>query len=435
VAGLTRRGLLRVAAGGAGATLAGVLGAGLAGCGLVTPARGGRGGTQLILLADLAFVSAAQALAAAFAASASTAPQVIVQVALPSLSVQVEAMLGGDLAVQPDLFFTTPSVRDTLQADTLMLNLGPALNQTGLASTLYPMCLEYGLAGARQLVLPVFRDPLVVFYNSDAFARAGVDPPGADWDLDRFNALCGQLQDQAHGLTAPLANATRIFDLELFCAFVLGYGGEMLKVSQTGYAPLFASGEAAAGCGALASLRQFEPAGLPAGKVPRDLFAGGQAALYFGHHSDVAPLAAQISDLFAWDVAPLPAFPLRRAQPLVADGVSAVTVAPERRSQAIALALFACTTPAQLAMAGSGAGVPALQALATSPAWQASGPSLDNSVFVSHTDADFVVQAPLYVIAPALQAALQDTVSGYAAYDALVDAATYSAYQLANWQD
>jgi ABC-type glycerol-3-phosphate transport system substrate-binding protein len=430
VAGYARRALLRAGLGAAAAALWAS-----AGCGLEAPARS-RGDAPLTLLADAAFAPAAQALANAFAASAGGGPRPIVEVAEPDLPTVIQAMLAGDASVQADVVLATPAVRDTVSASSLMLNVAPALQDTQIAAGLYPALLQYGASGARQLLMPAFRDPMVVFYNSDAFARAGVDPPAPDWTLDKLVLLCQQLRQKAPWLAAPLANATNFFDLELVSAFVVGFGGQMLRAAQTGYTPTFSTPAGIYGFQSLAKLHPFEPAH-PAAVQPVDLFAEGEVALHFGHHRDVAPLAARIGDLFAWDVAPLPAFAIRRAQPVAADGLAAVTTAPDRRAAAITLALFAGTPAAQLALARTGLGVPALRALASSNLWRAAGPQLDNEVFVANTDADFVVARPLYAqpIAQALQTALADIVRGYAAYDALQAASTYSEYTLATFQD
>jgi len=426
VAGLTRRAALGLAA---GAGLAGVL----AGCGLTAPSRVVRGPAQPVLLADPALVPAAQALAQAYGSQAGAQAAPLVQVADPSLRSAVQQMLQGGSTVAPDLIFATPAVRNLRTAGSMMLNLAPALAGTGIASGLYPACLQYGAAGDRQLILPAFRDPLVVFYNSDALARSGSNPPPVGWTLEAFTLLCQQLRAAPHGLVAPLANATNVFNLELFCAFVVGFGGALLDAGTVGYAPLFASAQGADACGALAGLHPYEPAAPSA--APRDLFGRGQVALYFGHHSDMAPLQAQIGGLFAWNVAALPLFPVRAARPVQADGLAAVTADPQRRGAATALALFAGTPAAQQALAGTGTGVPALMALAGSALWRTAGPQIDDGAFVGDPADDIVVPLPLHLVAPYLADALAAIVGGYPQYTALVEAATVAQYQLATWQD
>ena len=424
--GLTRRSALRLAAG-AG------LSAALAGCGLVPSTRGARSAAPLTLLADATFVPAAQALVQAYAAEAGAAGAPLVEVASPSLPGAVQQILAGSSQAAPDLLWVTPAVRDLPEAPSLMLSLSPALGQTSIAAGLYPACLAYGASGLRQLALPVFRDPLVTFYNGDALARAGLNPPVADWTLEACTMLCQALHAQPHGLLAPLANATNHFDLELFCAFVVGFGGQLLQPGRVGYTPHFASAAGAEGCGALAAWHAYEPPS-PAGD-PRSLFAAGQVALYFGHHRDVAPLAAQIGGLFAWDVAPLPRFPARAAQPVTADGLAAATTIPQRRAAAITLALFAGTAAAQGAISRTGVGVPAQVSLGSAASWRSGGPQIHDEVFVEGSAADVVVDLPLLLVAPVIRSALQAIVAGSPAYTTLLEAATYAQYQLATWQD
>lgn len=424
---LGRRDLLRAALVGTG-----LLGAG---CGLVTPSRG-LGGSPLSVLSDAAMAPAVQAVADAFAASPGGGSKPLVQVAEPSLTETFNAMLGGTASAMADVALVSPSVRQMHQAPTLMINLSQALGQTDLASRVYPQLLAYGRSGGRQIMLPLFRDPLVVYFNSDAFARAGVDPPAPGWTLDRFELLCQQLHQRATGLLAPVANLTNVYDVEILTAFILGFGGQTVvrNESQPGYTAAFAGARAVVGVDRLVALHPYEPAGSPAstGELV-DLFAQGKVAMYFGHHRDVLPLMTAIGEAFAWDVAPLPQFPIARVQPVRADGIAALAGDPARRAASVTLALFTCTQEAQEAAARTGLGVPALSSLAAAPAWRQTALHLNNDVFVANADADVAVPEPLYLL-PELSEALRAIVRGAVpAYTALADAATAAQFTLANW--
>ncbi len=421
--GLGRRQFLQAALAGAGLWATG--------CGLVTPARGGRGVGPLSLLADTTMAPALQAVAEAFTASPGARARPLVQIAEPSLADAYQAMLTGTTQVGADVSAVTPSVlHQNRYAPTLMVNVGPALKQTGLEAGIYPQLLAYGRSGGLQVILPLFRDPLVVFFNSDAFSRAGVDPPAVDWTFAKFQLYCQQLKQKAVGLVAPVANLTTIWDVEILTAFIEGFGGQTVvaNTGAPGYRAAFAEPAAVEGVDALVALHPYEPAAPSA--QPVDLFAQGAAAMYFGHHRDVGYLINNIGEKFAWDVAPLPRFPLRRVQPVQADGVAALAGDPDRRAAAVALALFVCTPDAQRAAARTGLGVPALTALADSPLWRQN--HINNDVFVANTDADVIVPEPLYYLTP-LELAIGAIVRGAVpAYDALAQAQQSANWTLAN---
>ncbi len=429
---LGRRAALRQGGRLAAAAALGALAAGLAGCGLANAPRGARAAAPLTLLVDADVLPAAEALGTAYAGSAGGAMPLI-QVAEPSLAQDVDDMLAGDPSLAPDVLWVSPAVRDSLLASTLMVNLAPALADTGIASGLYASCLRYCASGPRQLAIPTFRDPLVVYYNSDALAKAGLNPPAAGWTVHDLVQACEQILQRLPRPAAPLANALNIFDLELFCAFVVGYGGVLLQPAQVGYTPQFASSAGAQGAGALAALHAYEPAEPPAS--PQTLFAQGHAVFYFGHRSDLGPLSSAIAGHFAWNIVALPRFPARAAQPVAADGLAVVTGDPGRRAAAIAMALFAGSPPAQEAMAHAAVGVPALRALAASPDWRAAAPNVNLGVFTASPGSDLVVQRPLYLIAPGLADAMRAVAQGMNAHEALAEAATWAEYQLATWQD
>ena len=445
---VTRRSLLRralsmtAAAGGLAA---------LAGCGLVAPARLGAP-PDLVLLdpgrapgaagPDLGDV--ARAFAAAYNRAVGSAAHVVVRrppgsVSTDSGAAYMRALLADAPPLAADLLLTTPAVRNLLDAPALMVDLGPALARSGLAAGLYPELLRYGAPGGRQRMIPVFRDPLVLYYNVDAFSRAGVDPPVGTWTIDRLLWLCQKLQTRPAGRMTPLASAVSAFDLELLAAFVRGYGGEMLSPlggaggsgPASGYAPAFATPEALLGIDALLQLHPYEPAQPTAS--PRTLFARGDAAMYFGHHRDVFALRTQIAGLFAWNVAALPRFPQRAAQPVFAEGLAAIARNPAHRIPATAAALYAASPPGQAAMAATGYGVPALRALAGSPTWRQAAPHLHNDVFVADTGADFVVEAALHYIGPQLRAALVAARNGAPVATIFEQASTAVEFTLQTW--
>ncbi len=376
----------------------------------------------------------ATSLAAAYARAFPRDPVPTVHLAQPSLSSAVDGMLGGRSEGSPDVLVADPSIRNLLYAPALMLDVGAGLRAAGLSAGLYPSLIQFCSPGGREVLVPLFRDPLVVFYNSDALARAGANPPADGWTLADLVRICQQVQLRLVGRAVALAAATRPFNLELLCAFVAGFGGSMLAASPTprraGYIPRFATPAALTGIRALHALSVYEPA-IPAPSA-LELFARGGAVLLIGHHRDVATLQARIGAGFAWGAASLPVFPRGRVQPVQADGLAAVPRDPAKRGLALRLALFAATPEAQYAAAATGTGVPALRALAGSTLWRRSAPHLNNDVFVAYPEADLVVPPPLHAL-PELAGAMAAMRRGVPAEVAFGQAQTAAELTLATW--
>ncbi len=418
--GMTRRALLGATVATAAVT---VLGCGRLSSGVVPD------GTPLQLAADGLLLPAARALVSAYRAQGGQAQAVV---AAGGMSALINTMLGGSNSVGVDVLLLTPKVRRIWDATSLMLDLGPVLARTGLDSGLYPSVLTAGQFQGRQLIMPVFRDPLVLFYNADALARTGNNPPAAGWTLSALMDLCVSLQRAG---MRPLLQSASVHGAELLTAFVIGYGGEVMIPSPaggTGFVPTFTSPVALQGLAALVDLHRYIATPTPASAV--QAFARGDAALLFGHHRDVPALQAAIGTLFAWNVAPVPRFPSRRAQPVQADGLAAVTTVAARRTGSLALTLYGATAAGQQALARTGLGVPARASLASSSLWRSAAPNLDNDVFVSGSSADVVVPQPLFFIwLPDLALALQAAVRGVAVAEAFGAAATAAEFTLANW--
>lgn len=417
--GLTRRALL-------GASIAAVAAA-LAACGRPGLPLAAPPDPVLRVASDSDWVRAARVLAGLYRHEGRQAEVTTVAAGIGAL---VRNLLAGTAATPADVLLVTPVIRRIWQATSLMLDLGPALADTDLDATIYPSLLADGSFQGRQLVMPIFRDPLVIFYNADALARAGNNAPAPTWGYPDLMELCGRLAAEG---THPILQSESVSTSELLAAFVIGFGGQVLAAGPsggTGYVPMFTQPAALAGISALVTLLGFVPP--PTNNSALETFAQGGAAMLFGHHQDVANLSAAIGSLFAWNVAPLPTFPRRAAQPVQAQGLAAVTTSPERRPDAIAFTLFGATAQGQDALARAGLGVPASSNLAASPLWRASAPLLDNDVFVSNTAADIVVPEPLYFL-PQLDLAIRASLRGVPVDEAFGAAATASEFTLANW--
>ena len=424
--GVTRRALL-------GATLAAAASTLLA-CGR-PGSRPDAGGTPRVRVATGPdWTRAAAVLAAASEAERYPAEVMTVPAGVAAL---IDSLLAGTDTTSPDVILVTPAVREgrslsSYYATSLMLDLGPTLARTGGDATIYPSALADGSFQGRQLVMPLFRDPLVLFYNADALAHAGNNPPAADWHVADLINLCARLA--ARG-THPLLRSASVTTAELLTAFIIGFSGHQVIVpgptGGSGYVPAFTDAASMAGLSALVTVLGDVPP--PGPNSALQVFAQGGAAMLFGHYRDVAALNEAIGSLFAWNVAPLPAFPTGGEQPVQAEGLAAVTTDPTRRRAAIAFALFGATQVGQEALARAGLGVPASTNLAGSPLWRARTPFLDTDVFVRNTATDVVVHRALYFLKPQLDEALQAALRGVPVAQAFGAAATASEFTLANW--
>ena len=165
---------------------------------------------------------------------------------------------------------------------------------------------ELFLTAEGAMALPFSVDPLVMYWNRDTFATAGLAKPPAIWD--EFILLAQTLTDKdLNGNVFRSAVALGEFDnitnaKEILSALFL----------QIGAPPLAASGGANnAGVSALNFYTQFSnPLGLTYSwnkSLPnsRDAFLAGDLAIYFGFASELPTLRAKNPNLY-FDVAALP---------------------------------------------------------------------------------------------------------------------------------
>ncbi|BDZ64057.1 ABC transporter substrate-binding protein [Agromyces mangrovi Wang et al. 2018] len=202
-----------------------------------------------------------------------------------------------------------------------------------------------------QVAVPYDLGPLIVFYNADAFAEAGLDAPAEDWTVDDFSEAAAALSgDGKYGYAInPTVDTTTAWSLTL--------GGEQ-------------------GVAADGSLQLTDPAmveavaylqGLVAdGSAPQlpatsdsynalNSFVAGDAAMAIDGPWQLAYVAEQVA--FEYGVALIPAGPNGSATPVAGSGygVSASCEYPEEALQAISV----LTGPeAQTALAEQGRAFP-----------------------------------------------------------------------------
>ncbi len=135
----------------------------------------------------------------------------------PEIDVQLEAVpqeYGTRLLAQfasgdaPDIFMTGDGDTAKFQSLGAVEPLDPYINgENGLDLASYlPGLAEFGQVGGETYYLTKDYSPLVVFYNADQFAEAGVDLPSADWTWDEFITAAQTLTVDANGNNALSAD-------------------------------------------------------------------------------------------------------------------------------------------------------------------------------------------------------------------------------------
>lgn len=230
----------------------------------------------------------------------------------------------------------------------------------GEASAFYPAALTALKDGGRLYALPRDVSNLVVYYNADAFAEAGLPRPRAGWTVSEFAAA-------ARALSRPGAPAARRYGLGFearplfWLPWVWSFGGEVL---DAGGRVRLDEPAAIAGISAYAQLvadGAAPPAAWRAGAPMMQRFVEGKVAMVVSGRWSVPALRQGAR--FAWDVAPFPAGPAGSIVDADASGwaISARAQDPER---AWRLVRYLAGPEAARAFAASGLIVPARRAVA-----------------------------------------------------------------------
>lgn len=202
-----------------------------------------------------------------------------------------------------------------------------------------------------QYAVPYDLGPLVVFYNADAFAAAGVEPPATDWTVEEFEAAAAALSGD--GTYGYAVNPT----LDTATAWSLTLAGEQ---------GVAADGALQLDDPAMVEAVEFMQKLVADGSAPQlpatsdsynalNSFVAGDAAMAVDGPWQLAYVAEQVG--FDYGVAPIPAGPDGSATPVAGSGygVSASCEYPEEALEAISV----LTGPeAQTALAEMGRAYP-----------------------------------------------------------------------------
>jgi multiple sugar transport system substrate-binding protein len=277
----------------------------------------------------------------------------------------------------PDVFVLSYQRFPAYAARGILEPLGPYLrSSTALdPADLYPDALDAfrasDIADDGLGAIPLNASSLVVYYNSDLFARRGISLPTDDWTWEEFATTAealtsredGDGQSGVHGLAIEPR-------LSRSAAFVWGAGGDLIDDPLQPTRLTLDTPEAQAGLRWFAELgpagRNVTPTSMEARQV-NDLarFATGRAAM-FVHTRRVVPVLREAKGL-NWDVAPLPvgATP---ANVLHSDGLCLLAGARDKDA-AWSFIEFAVGPVGQAVLAATGRTVPSLRSVAESDAF------------------------------------------------------------------
>jgi multiple sugar transport system substrate-binding protein len=239
----------------------------------------------------------------------------------------------------------------------------------------YPLPLQAFEYDGRLQCIPQNASSLAVYYNADAFAEAGVEPPKGSWTYEEFTAAAKRLTTKdRHGVGIDLSTIRA-------APWVWAAGGELVDdpVKPTRF--LFDTPEGRRGLKNVIALREngWSPSADEAdAKGLDERFLDGSLAMFLSSRRDV-PVLRTITD-FKWDVAPFPT-DAEAASVLHSDGFC---IAKGEKADAAWLWVeYALGKEGQEVLAASGRSVPSLKAVAESPAFLDPSASPANSqVFV-----------------------------------------------------
>ncbi len=222
--------------------------------------------------------------------------------------------------------------------------------------------------------VPQNASSLVVYYNRDAFERAGVRLPSAGWRYGEFLAAARILAGDGEPAVGIAPEAIRL------APFIWSAGGEIVDDLHRPTRLTLDTPESLAGLRALLRLAQLHltPTRVQEESQPSDArFIAGSLPMFFSSRREV-PVFRTITG-FEWDVAPFPAIE-RPVSVLHADGFCVAAAGDS--AAAWRFVRFAASETGQRVLMAGGRTVPSLRALARSPEFLDDGrPPAADAVF------------------------------------------------------
>lgn len=320
----------------------------------------------------------------------------------------------------PDVFLVNFREYSQFVARGAVEPIGPHLEHAGIdLAGYYEPPIEAFTFDGQLRCMPQNISSLVVYYNTDLFARAGLEPPQEGWSWEDFRATARALTTgEVHGLGIE-PSVIRI------APFVWSNGGDI--VDDPGHPSRFTLGEPKARR-ALEFIVGLVRAGLVPGEedlAAQDLetrFAAGKLGMLLSSRRDT-PVFREVAGL-NFDVAPLPvaAWP---AGILHSDGYC-IAAASNRIGEAVRFIAYAVGPEGQTLTALAGRTVPSLKAIATSGAFlNPAQPPASSQVFLDGIP--FIRRTPVIPTWPEIEDIAEEIFTrafyepGYTIDDALLE--------------
>ncbi len=264
--------------------------------------------------------------------------------------------------------------------------LGPYLAQSDRLheEDFFPEAIAAFYLDGQLWCIPQNISSLVVYYNQDLFAAAGLEPPHVDWTWDDFLAA-------ARALTLDLNGDGRIDQygagiepsLYRLAPFIWQNGGELVDDPARPTRLTLDSPAALEAFTWFANLQVVEgvvpSAVAESAESSESRFLNGRLAMYFNSRRGV-PTYRTISG-FTWDIAPLPQH--REAAGILHSDAYCMAAVSTNKEAAWTFIEYANSVEGQQRMLATGRTVPSLQAVAQSPRFlEPEQPPLRSHIFL-----------------------------------------------------
>jgi len=219
--------------------------------------------------------------------------------------------------------------------------------------------------GSELTCLPQNVSSLVVYYNADLFAEAGLAPPRAGWTWDDFLTAAQTLTVDGRYGVGTEASTIRV------APFVWSAGGDVVDDPDEPTTLSLDTGEARRGLDFFLDLQTVHGVAPPERQEQAQdseaRFLAGQLGMYLNSRKSV-PTLRTIDD-FSWDVAPMPVAPGGEPATILHGDAYCIAGASEQQNQAWRFVEFANSVPGQTILARSGRTVPSRLDVARSRAF------------------------------------------------------------------
>ena len=304
---------------------------------------------------------------------------------VPSANYDQKLFLQAASATLPDVIRTSDGETVPLASHHIILDMEPYVNAdpSFKVSDIYPTFLNLGrLPGQSGLyMMPFSADAVLMFYNKDMFAKAGLAYPTATWTYQDFLNAAQKLtlRDSSGRVTQWGLDQGLTGWWATYAPWLKGFGGGLL--TPDGKHSNLSSPGSIAGLQALANLvlkYKVEPG--PTVVFPSDPFISGHAAIGFSVHGAVDGWGQAIGKKFKWDVQVMPAFPNGSRYNGMGTAGWAVSAGSKNRAAAWDIVKFVGSVQGQTALAKLGVTMPIRKSMLNNPVWKT--PGLNNQAFV-----------------------------------------------------